>query len=117
MSWGCCSPAGECKQGHGCPAGVMCYQDPHCTDAKCPGHPAQSGAKVARIGRSIPKLDGVMLEGPAPKPARTGAVAHLVKRVAQWLGVLLVVVIWLLATSTADSGQCQGDGCVKVVSV
>lgn len=74
----CCNHG--CNQGRDCPARV---------------------AKVAKVGKQV-DLSRVQLHGTEPKRRAPGAVAHLVKRLAQWAGALAVVAIWMLACAATD---------------
>jgi len=105
MSWDCCSPSGECKGGHGCPAGVVLHQG---TERNLlPG--------VARIGKQQPRPDAlrrVQLDAGQAKP--TKHLPGLLRRVVQLVAAAAVVGIWVLATAATDAqpsctsgqGQC-----------
>lgn len=94
MTWDCCTPTGICQRGHGCPAG--------CCNNNCDQGRTCPARQLHRV-----QLDGTHSKG---RKATGSALAHLVKRVAQLVAVVAVVVIWAaasMATQEADDNAQQ----------
>lgn len=73
-------------------------------DTYCCNHGCNQGRDCPARHAPITRVDlsRVQLDGTQPARRAPSAAAHLVKRLAQWLGAAAVVAIWMLACAATD---------------